>query len=195
MEKFARLKWPLGLIVIGIGMMALALISLHRAFTDPGISILVPGETTFTISKVGNYMLWSEVSASFDGQLKTFSPGLPPGVTIKIIRKTDGATVPLQSQWPITKDLDASGVIRVAIGKVRFDTSGLYQISAEGLQEKRALRLDQLEFSRLLLPGFILLAGPPVVVAGFAWGLFIILTRRKIQPGPTLHEPPPFPVA
>jgi hypothetical protein len=194
MKRLARFKWPIVVILIGTGLITGALISLYRALTDPGIPILVPGETTFTISKPGNYTLWSEVSASFDGQLKTFSTGLPPGVTIKIIREPDGTIVPLQGQWPVTKDRDAGGVIQVAIGRVRFDAVGSYQISSEGLQEKRALRLDQLEFNQLLISGFILLAGPAVVGGGLLWGLFLLLARRNIQPGQMLHEPPPLPL-
>jgi hypothetical protein len=195
MKKFARLKWPLGLTAIGIGLITWALISLSRVFTEPGISLLVPGETTFTISKPGNYTLWSETSATFDGQWKTFSTGLPSGATIKIINKADGAIVPLQSRWPVARDRETSGVIRVAIGKVRFDRSGLFQISAEGLREERALRLDEFDFKKLISIGIVLLAGPPVVVAGLAWGLFILVSSPKIPPGETPQEPPPLPVA
>lgn len=182
------------LTLIGVGMTACAAIWVYRSFTDAGITILVPGETTFTINKPGNYSLWSEVSASFDGQLGTFPTGLPPGVEIRITGQPDGTVVPVQSKWPTTRQ-GGGGAIRVILGTVRFETPGDYQIATTGLQEKRALRLDQFETNDLFLMIFLALAGQPLIVAGLAWGLFILVSRRRNQPGPTLHEPPPLPVA
>jgi hypothetical protein len=185
-SKLSRLKWPIGLIAIGVGVTASAVISLYFSFADPGISILVPGETTFAITTPGNYTLWSEVSGSFDGKLMTFPTGLPAGVTIKIIKKTDGTVVPLQSKWPTTRT-DSGGVIRLAIGTVRFDNAGAYQIATEGLQEKRALHLDRLEFNKVFLAGLLFFASAPLIVAGLAWGLFIVLSSRGIQPNQTIQ--------
>ena len=182
--RLSRLKWPIGLVVIGVGVTASAVISLYFSFADPGIPILVPGETTFTITRAGNYTLWSEVSGSFDGKLMTFPTGLPAGATIKILKKTDGTVVPLQSKWPTTRT-NSGGVIRLAIGTVRFDNAGAYQIATEGLQEKRALHLDRFEFNKVFLAGLLVFAGPPLIVAGLAWGLFIVLSSRGIQPNQT----------
>jgi hypothetical protein len=154
----------------------------------------VPGETTFTISKPGKYTLWSEVSGSFDGQLTTFPTGLPPGVTIKIVKKTDGSVVPVQPNWPTTKGT-SDGAFRLVIGKVWFDSIGEYVISAEGLEEKRGLHLDQFEFYKVFLPAFIGFGGPTLVVAGLAWGLLIILSSRKPRAdlGHPVTTPPPLP--
>ena len=184
--KLSRPKWPIVLTVIGVGVTASAVISLYFSFADPGISIPVPGETTFAITTPGNYTLWSEVSGSFDGKLMTFPTGLPPGVMIKIIRKTDGTVVPLQTKWPTTR-ADSGGVIRLAIGTVRFDSAGAYQISTEGLEEKRGLHLDSFEFHRVFLAGLLVFAGPPFIVAGLAWGLFMVLTSRGTQPNQTIQ--------
>ncbi|MEY2512254.1 MAG: hypothetical protein QOE26_3017 [Verrucomicrobiota bacterium] len=184
--RLSRLKWPIGLIVIGVGVTASAAISLYFSFADPGISILVPGETTFAITTPGNYTLWSEVSGSFDGTLMTFPTGLPAGVMIKILNKTDGTVVPLQSKWPTTRT-DSGGVIRLAIGTVRFDNAGPYQIATEGLQEKRALHLDRLEVNKVFLAGLLFFASAPLIVAGLAWGLFIVLSSRGIQPNQTIQ--------
>jgi hypothetical protein len=192
-EKLARLKWPIILTVIGVGVTACAVIAIYKSFTDPGISIAVPGETTFTIAKPGNYTLWSEVSASFDGQLMTFATGLPPGVTIKITRN-DGTIVPLESRWPTTTT-NENDIIRRMIGKVRFNVSGTYRISTDGLQEKRALRLDQFEFSDLFLTAMLVFAGQPLIVAGLAWGLYVLFTARKRPPAQTVPPPVPRPLA
>jgi len=193
-EKLVRLKWPIVLTVIGVGMTACAAIWIYRSFTDPGISIRVPGETTFTIIKPGNYSLWSEVSASFDGQLRTFPTGLPPGVEIKITRRPGGTVVPVQSKLPTTRQ-NGDGVIRVIVGTVRFETPGDYQIATTGLQEKRALRLDQFQTSDLFLMIFLALAGQPLIVAGLGWGLFILFSSRGIPRSTTTDRPPPIPVA
>jgi hypothetical protein len=194
MERLARFRWPIVLTVIGAAMIGWGITSVYFAFSDPGVSMLVPGKTKFTITKTGNYTLWSEVSASFEGQLMTFPTGLPPGVTIKIIRITDGTVVPLQPHWP-TERQDSGGAIRVVIGRVRFDNIGEYQISVEGLQEKRALHLDQFEFYKVFLPAFIGFGGPTLVVAGLAWGLLIILSSRKTRPNQAVPTtvPPPLP--
>ena len=180
--------------VFGAAITAWGVIAVYLAFSEPGISFLVPGETTFTITKLGNYTLWSEVSGSFEGKLMTFPTGLPPGVSIKIIKKTDQSVVPVQSNLPTMRE-NNDGALRVVIGKVRFDSVGEYAISAEGLQEKRALHLDQFEFYKVLLPGIIGVGGPKLVVAGLAWGLLIILSSRKPRPDLSLSvdTPPPLP--
>jgi hypothetical protein len=175
--KLALLKWPIGLTLFGVAVTGTAVVSLYLLFSDPGISILVPGETTFAITRPGNYTLWSEISASFDGQLMTFPTGLPAGVTIKIIKKSDGAVVPLRSKWPTTRT-ESRGAIRLAIGSVRFDSTGVYQIAADGLREKRALHLDRFEFNKMFMAAGLGIAGPPLIVAGLGWGLFIVLSSR-----------------
>lgn len=178
------LKWPIVLIVIGAGLTAWAVTSLFMLFADTGISFLIPGETTFTITKPGEYTLWSEVEASFEGQLMIFATGLPAGATIKIIKKPDGTVVPLRSKWPTTRR-DSGRVIRTGIGTVRFDTVGSYQLATDGLQEKHALYLDQFEFNKLILTiGFGILS-LSLVLAGVILGITAFVSRRNIQSNQT----------
>jgi hypothetical protein len=181
MRTLLRLKWPIVLTVIGAGLTAWVVRSLFVSFADPGISFLVPGETTFTITKPGNYTLWSEVEASFDGQLMTFPTGLPPGVTIKIIKKPDGSVVPLRSKWPTTRE-DRGGVIRVAIGTVRFDTPGPYRLSTDGLKEKRTLHLNQFEFNKLFLTISLAFVSLLLVLVGLVWGIAVFAYYRNSRP-------------
>lgn len=172
------LKWPLLLCAIGVGLSIWLITSLFGSFAARGISLLVPGEASFDITAVGKYTLWSQVEASFQGQLMTFPTGLPPGVTIKITRTTDGATVPLQSKWP-TMHRDSGGYIQVAIGTITFDAPGSYQLATEGLREKRSLYLDRFDFNTLFVKVAFALFGPLVFLAGVIWGIVLVALHRK----------------
>jgi hypothetical protein len=178
MRTLRRLKWPLLLCAVGLGLSGWLIASLFASFAGHGISLLVPGVATFDITETGKYTLWSQVEASFEGKLMTFPTGLPPGATIKIAKTADGATVPIQSKWP-TLHRDSGGYIQVAIGTITFDAPGSYQIATEGLQEKRALYLDRFDFSTFfekLAFGFI---GPAVFMAGLVWGIVLFVSRCK----------------
>ena len=181
MQILRRLKWQILFCVIGVGSTIWLVTSLLGSFAGPGISLLVPGETTFAIRETGKYTLWSQVEASFEGKLMTFPTGLPPGVTIKITRKADGATVPLHSQWPTTHR-DSGGYIQVIIGTITFDEPGSYQIATEGLQEKRALYLDRFDFRTFAVKVGFAFVGPLLFVAGLVWGTVVFVSGRNTRP-------------
>jgi len=178
MRTVRLLKWPLLLCAIAIGLSIWLAISLFGSFSGRGISLLVPGEATFDVAEAGKYTLWSQVEASFEGKLMTFPTGLPPGVTIKIARTADGATIPLQSKWP-TMHRDSGGYIQVAIGTITFDAPGSYRLTTEGLQEKRALYLDRFDFSTFFVKVAFALLGPLVFMAGLVWGVVLLALHRK----------------
>ena len=177
MAPWTQLRWPFVLGLAGAVLTLCATVALFRSLPGDGVSLLVPGETTFTISKPGKYTLWSEVEASFDGQLMTFATGLPAGVTIKITT-TDGSIVPVASRWPTTRE-DTGRIIRIAIGTVTFSSAGSYRLSTEGLQEKRALYLNQFEFYRSFIAAGLACFGFSLLVSGVIWGVGIYVWRRK----------------
>jgi len=180
------LKWPLLLCAIGVGLSIWFITSLFGSFGGRGISLLVPGEASFDITAVGKYTLWSQVEASFQGQLMTFPTGLPPGVTIKITRTTNGATVPLQSKWP-TMHRDSGGYIQMAIATITFDAPGSYHLATEGLHEKRSLYLDRFDFNTFFVKVGFALFGPLVFVAGVVWGIVLVALHRK-RPNQSLER-------
>src|SRR3954470_10593621 len=139
MHTLSSFKWPIAICSVAC---AAGLWLIWSLFPGPGISLLVPGDTVFSISKPGQYTLWSQVESSFQGKLMTFPTGLPPGVTIAITQE-GGSIVPVRSQWPTTHKETGGGAFQVAIGTLTFPSPGSYRIAAEGLQEKRALYLDQ----------------------------------------------------
>src|SRR6266481_2221641 len=159
MRTLRRLKCPLLLCAIGVGLSIWLVTSLFGSFAGPGFSLLAPGEAKFDVTETGKYTLWSQVEASFEGKLMTFPTGLPPGVTIKITKTRDGAIVPLQSKWP-TMHRDSGGYIQVAIATVTFDAPGSYHITTEGLEEKRALYLDRFDFAAFFGKAAFALTGP-----------------------------------
>lgn len=187
MRTLGRLKWPILLCVIGVGLTILLITSLLASFGGRGISLLVPGEAAFDIAEAGRYTLWSQVEASFGGKLMTFPTGLPPGVTIGIARKADGATVPLQSQWPTTHR-NSGGYIQVSIATVTFDRPGSYQLFTEGLQEKRALYLDRVDFKTLFVKAILGSAGPFLLLAGLGWGIVLIVSYRNNRPNQAIKR-------
>jgi hypothetical protein len=172
------LKWPLLVCAVGVGLTVWLVISLFGSFGGRGISLLVPGESTFNVVEAGKYTLWSQVEASLEGKLMTFPTGLPPGATIKISKTADGATVPIQSKWP-TMHRNSGGYIQVAIGTITFDTPGSYQVATEGLQEKRALYLDRFDFGTFFGKVAFSFIGPAVFMAGLVWGIVLLVSRRK----------------
>jgi hypothetical protein len=178
MRKATRLVGPVIVIVVGAGLIIQAFSPIITSFGGPGISLLVPGETTFTVPKPGAYTLWSDVEGAFDGRLMIFPTGLPPGVTIKITKASDGTVVPLRSKLPITRQ-NSPGAVRVAIGTVTFDSAGSYRIVTEGLQEKRALHLDQLNVNNLFVNAGSSLLGTGLAVAGLVWAVAVLVSKPK----------------
>jgi hypothetical protein len=178
MRTLRRLKGPLLLCAIGLGLSIWLVTSLFGSFTGRGFSLLAPGEATFDIAETGKYTLWSQVEASFGGKLMTFPTGLPPGVTIKITKTADGATVPLESKWP-TMHRDSGRYIQVAIATVIFDAPGSYHITTEGLEEKRALYLDRFDFGALLGKVAFACIGPLLFMAGLVWGVVLFVWQRE----------------
>jgi len=178
MRTLRRLKWPLLLCAVGLVFSVWLITSLFGSFAGRGISLLVPGEATFDVTETGKYTLWSQVEASFGGKLMIFPTGLPPGVTIKVAKTADGATVPIQSKWP-TMHRDSGGYIQVAIGTITFDAPGSYQITTEGLQEKRALYLDRFDFGTFFGKVAFGLVGPALFMAGLVWGIVLFLLHRE----------------
>jgi hypothetical protein len=138
--------------------------------------LLVPDDSAFTITKTGRYTLWSQVESSFQGKLMTFPTGLPPGVTIAVT-KQDGSIVSLESQWPTTHK-ETGGAFQVAIGTITFDSPGPYHITTQGLQEKRALYLDQSDMRYFFLKVLLALFIPAVFVGCLIWGILIFFRRR-----------------
>src|SRR6185437_2186305 len=167
-------KWPI--VICGLAFAA-GLWLVWSLFPGPGMSLLVPGDTVFGISKAGRYTLWTQVESSFQGKLMTFPTGLPPGVTIAITHE-NGSIVPVRSQWPTTHKETGGGSIQVAIGTVTFPSPGSYRVAAEGLQEKRALYLDQSDMRAFFVKAVIALALPIVFLGGIAWAIVIYVTRR-----------------
>jgi hypothetical protein len=142
-----------------------------------GISVIVPDDNTFEISKPGRYTVWTQVEASSQGKLMTFVTGLPPGVTI-VISKPDGTTIPLHSRWPTTHR-DTARTIQVAIGDITFDSPGSYRIAVDGLHERRALYLDQSDTRAFFFKVFIVIALPMVFLGCIAWAVVIYVTQRR----------------
>jgi len=175
-QKVIRLIWPLVLIVLGTGLTIWAISPILASFGGPDISLLVPGDVTFTVAKPGTYTLWTDVEGAFNGKLMTFPTGLPPGMIIRITKTSDGTVVPLRSKWPTTRR-NSPGAFRIAIGTVTFDTAGSYRIATEGLQEKRALHLDQLNLNNLFVNTGFGILGPPLVIAGLVWGIATLVRR------------------
>lgn len=176
MRNPIRFVWPVILIVAGTAVIIWAFAPIVASFGGADISIVVPGATTFTVEKPGKYTLWSEAESAFGGRLMTFPTGIPPGVTIRIARASDGSAIPLRSKWPTTRR-NGPGTFRIAIGTVTFDTAGSYRIVADGLREKRALHLDQLNFDNLFASVGFAILGSFLIIAGFAWGIALFVSR------------------
>ncbi|MBA3353209.1 MAG: hypothetical protein H0U23_12465 [Blastocatellia bacterium] len=146
-------------------------------FPSTGISLLVPGDSEFTIAEPGRYTLWTQVEASFRGKLMTFPTGLPSGVTIAVTTR-DGSVVPLNSQWP-GPQRDSRGAIQVAVGSITFDSPGRYRIGTDGLQEQRALYLDRSDMRYFFVKVLLAMLIPVVFLAGVVWAVFILVRRRR----------------
>ena len=175
MRKLSALKWPIAICVVTA---AAAVWLISSLFAGPGISLLVPDESVFTITKTGRYTLWSQVESSFQGKLMTFPTGLPPGVTLAVT-KEDGSIVPLRSQWPTTHKETGGGAIQVAIGALTFDSPGTYRMTTQGLQEKRALYLDRSDMRYFFPKVLLVMLVPAVFVGCLIWGILIFVLRRN----------------
>ena len=175
MRLLSILRWPISICVVTAAVGGWLILSL---FPGPGISLLAPDESVFTITKTGRYTLWTQVESSFQGKLMTFPTGLPPGVTISIT-KQDGSVLPLESQWPTTHKEAGGGAIQVAIGTVAFDLPGSYRLTTQGLQEKRALYLDRSDMRYFFLKVFLAMLIPAVFVGCLIWGVLILVLRRN----------------
>lgn len=177
MRILVLIKWPLVVCAIAV---AVGVWLIWSLFPGPGISFIVPDEKSFDVIKPGRYTLWTEAEASFHGRLMTFATGLPPGVTIAI-SKPDGTTVPVHSQWPTTQR-DLSKTIQVAIGTVSFDSPGSYRVTAGGLEEKRALYLDQSDMRAFFLKVTVAMCLPIVLFGAAVWAVLLLYLKRGNKP-------------
>jgi hypothetical protein len=174
MRRLLAFSWPIAVCAAAV---AAGIWLIFSLFPGSGISVLVPADSEFTIVKPGRYTLWTQVEASFQGKLMTFPTGLPPGVTIRI-SKPDGSVVPIHSQWPGPQK-DSPGSIQVAVGSLTFDSPGPYRISAEGLQERRALYLDRSDMRFFFAKVLFAMSIPGIFLAGLLWAVFIFIRRRR----------------
>ena len=143
------LKWPLLVCAIAAAIGTWLIWSL---FPGAGISVIVPDDNTFEISKPGRYTVWTQVEVSSQGKLMTFATGLPPGVTI-VISRPNGTTIPLHSSVAPLLTRHTARTIQVVIGDITFDSPGSYRIAVDGLHEKRALYLESVRYAVILSQG------------------------------------------
>src|SRR5205085_832152 len=117
MRTLLAFKWPLLMCAIAAMIAAWLITSL---LPGPSISLVIPDETSFQVTKPGRYTLWLEAAASTHAHSKLviFSTTLPPGVSIAVT-KPDGAAVPIQTEWPTSKNNSSVGTIQQAIGNIR----------------------------------------------------------------------------
>ena len=108
MRHLLAYTWPVAVCAAAV---AAGVWLIFSFLPGPGISVLVPGDSDFTIAQPGRYTLWTQVGASFQGKLMTFPTGLPSGVTIRVT-KPDGSVVPIDSQWP-GPQRDSPGAIQM----------------------------------------------------------------------------------
>lgn len=174
MRHLLALTWPIAVCATAV---AAGVWLIYSLFPGSGVSVLIPGDSEFTIAEPGRYTLWTQVEASFRGKLMTFPTGLPSGVTISVT-KPDGSVVPIRSQWP-GPQRDSPGSIQVAVGSLIFDSPGSYRISTEGLQEQRALYLDRSDMRFFFAKVLFAMSIPVVFLAGVLWAVFIFIRRRR----------------
>ena len=177
MNALTRFKYPILLVVVGVGLNVLATSFLLGTLRNPGIPIMAPGETAVTIAKPGDYTLWQETRTVIDGQLMTFAEELPPGVAIQVVKVPEGVPVPLRSDGSTT--VESGGVRRVSVCKISFSAPGDYRVIIAGFGEKRAFRLDDIRF----LPAFLKTLVPALfgilfLLAGLGLGISVLVGQR-----------------
>ncbi|MCE9518552.1 MAG: hypothetical protein K8R87_03145 [Verrucomicrobia bacterium] len=178
MQKLARFKWPILLVVIGIALNIVAVIAMLDVFRGSGTSFLAPGEASVTITKPGDYTLWHETKTLIDGQFMSFPDDLPSGTTIKILKQPEGAAVPLRRGG--VSSMESGGTRRVSVGQLTFSSPGQYQVVVTGLTEKHAFYLDEAKFLRMFLRVMVSgLVGMLSLFAGIGSGIYVLVQSSK----------------
>lgn len=163
MKIIARLKWAVLCAFVGIGFEVWLVVSFASLFKDTGTSFIAPGEITIPVSRPGDFTLWHESKTVINGEFMNFPDFLPSGTTIRIIDQSNGALTPLRpSTSGASTEFGASR--RVAVGEVKFAAPGRYRFIVTGLQEKRALYLEETKDLKILMTGLF---------AGFAGMIFL----------------------
>jgi hypothetical protein len=162
MQKLARFKWAILLVVIGIVLNVVAVISVLNIFRDKGTFFFAPGEAVVNITKPGSYTLWQETRTVIDGKFMTFSEEFPSGTIIKVVKQPEGTDVALRRNAMAT--MEANGTRRVSIADLTFSSPGAYRVVVTGLSEKRALYLEE----EKIWPIFLI-----VIVGGLLGMLFL----------------------
>jgi len=178
MQKLARFKWPILLLVIGIALNIVAVVSILGVFRDSGTSFLAPGETSVTITKPGDYTLWHETKTRIDGQFMSFPDDLPSGTTIKVLKQPEGTLVPLRRGG--ASSMESGGTRRVSVGQLAFGSPGQYQVVVTGLTEQRAFYLDEAKFLRMFLSVMVCgLVGMLFLFGGIGSGIYVLVQLSK----------------
>ena len=178
MQKLTRFKWPILLLVIGIGLNVAAVSSIFGAFRKSGTSFIAPGETLVTITKPGDYTLWHETKTLIDGQFISFPEDLPSGTTIRVLKQPEGTDVQLRTGS--SSSVESNGTKRVAVGELSFANPGQYRVVVTGLTEKHAFYLDEAKLLRVFLNVVICgLTGLLSLLAGIGLGIYVLVQSPK----------------
>ncbi len=178
MDKLARFKWPILLGALAIVLNIVAFGFLVSSFSETGKSFLAPGETSVTITNLGDYTLWHETKTLIDGQFMTFPDDLPSGTTVKVLRVPEGTLVPLRRGGVST--MESGGTRRISVGQLTFSMPGEYQVVVSGLAEKRAFYLDETIFLKTFLSVMVCgLLGMLLLFAAIGSGIYILTQTSK----------------
>ncbi len=82
---------------MGAVLLLFPVISAYRSITKPDVlETVAPGFAVFKIEEPGTYTVWRQVVGTIDDEFRVEEDALPPGLTISILRSTDGTTVPIE---------------------------------------------------------------------------------------------------
>jgi hypothetical protein len=176
MQKLARFKWAILLVVIGIVLNVVAVISSLSMFRDKGTSFFAPGETVVNITKPGSYTLWQETKTIIDGKFITFSDDFPSDTTIKVVKQPEGTDVGLRRNAMTT--MEANGTRRVSIADLTFSSPGAYRVVVTGLSERRALYLEEEKIWSIFLIMIVgSLVGLLFLFSGIGAAIYVLVRR------------------
>lgn len=187
MKTLLHFAWPLAFVIAGLALFVLAVMAVVDAFRGAGKSFSVPGETTITVARPGDYTLWQEDRTLVDGRLRTFPETLPSGLTVEVTRVPEGTPVEVRPYWGATMTTPSAS--RRSVAAMTFTAPGDYRVAVPGLEEERLFYIGEDVILRTIQT--VLLCGGTgllLILAGIGFEVYVLvrLVRRRRQQPATL---------
>ena len=157
-----------------------------------GQQFLAPAAMTLTIDEPGEYVIWHDSVAFFEGKTYSSPPGLPAGATISVTNDQTGKELTLMKRAAASET--SPNHQRQSVCSFLAEMAGPYTVKVSGLQRNHVFTVRKALLRPLLkrfaLVGVLCLAGGLTFLVAAAIVIVVALKRARARKQQTPAVPP-----